>query len=155
MSLSLYTSRESTPSPQDSSQARISGERLARYAAADESLAIRILDAEPEKPLELPPGAVALLVRILDEMAAGRGISLILDNTELTTVQAAALLNVSRPYLIKLLTEGVIPYRRVGRHRRIRMDDVAAYKNSVDRERDAVLDELTAEAQAQGMGYAG
>ena len=80
---------------------------------------------------------------------------LTIDNTELSADQAAALLSVSRPYLIELLDAGVIPYRTVGGHRLIRANDLAAYKDCVDRERNAVLDELTAEAQAQGMGYAG
>ena len=75
------------------------------------------------------------------------------DNAELTGVQAADVLNVSRPYLIKLLDEKVIPYRRVGKHRRIRVEDVMAYKVAIDREREAVLDQLTREAQEQGLGY--
>jgi excisionase family DNA binding protein len=87
-------------------------------------------------------------------MAAGRGVSLIPENAELTTVQAAAVLNVSRPFLIKLLTERALPFRKVGKHRRIRMEDVMAYKNQIDREREAVLDELAAEAQKNDMGYA-
>jgi excisionase family DNA binding protein len=90
---------------------------------------------------------------ILEAMAAGRGVTLILENAELTTVQAAELLNVSRPFLISLLESRALPYRKVGRHRRIRMEDVMAYKERIDREREAVLDELVAEAQKHGMGY--
>jgi len=63
------------------------------------------------------------------------------------------LLNVSRPFLIKLLNEGTIPHRKVGKHRRIRMEDVIAYKTAIDEERMAVLDQLTREAQEQHMGY--
>ena len=62
-------------------------------------------------------------------------------------------LNVSRPFLIGLLEAGSIPYRRVGKHRRIRMEDAMAYKERTDREREAVLDELVADAQKNGMGY--
>ena len=112
------------------------------------------MDAEQEQPLILPAGAVALLMDILEAMAAGRGISLIPENAELTTVEAAEVLNVSRPYLIKMLTEGALPYRKVGKHRRIRMEDVMAYKSRIDREREAVLDELAADAQENNMGYA-
>ena len=61
--------------------------------------------------------------------------------------------NVSRPFLIKLLDQKAIPHRKVGRHRRIRMEDVMAYKDAIDREREQVLDQLTREAQAQDMGY--
>jgi len=90
---------------------------------------------------------------ILEAMAAGQGVSLVPENAELTTVQAAAMLNVSRPYLIKLLEESAIPHRKVGKHRRIRMEDVMAYKGRIDREREAVLDQLTLEAQQNDMGY--
>jgi len=114
---------------------------------------VRVLDAGQDQPLELPAGAVALLVDILEAMAAGRGVSLIPENAELTTVQAAGVLNVSRPYLIKLLEENAIPHRRVGKRRRIRMEDVMAYKARIDREREAVLDQLTLEAQQNDMGY--
>jgi excisionase family DNA binding protein len=115
---------------------------------------IRVVDADQEQPLELPAAAVALLTDILEAMAAGRKVSIVPEDAELTTVQAAAILNVSRPYLIKLLAEGAIPYRKVGKHRRILVDDVTAYKSRIDREREEVLDRLAAEAQANNMGYA-
>lgn len=73
---------------------------------------------------------------------------------ELTTDEAANVLNVSRPFLIKLLEEGSIPFRKVGEHRRIRMEDVMAYKTAIDQEREGVLDQLVAEAQEHDMGYA-
>jgi excisionase family DNA binding protein len=133
--------------------ARASGQRLSRYRDQNRSLSIRVVDAEQEQPLELPAGAVALLMDILETMASGRGVSIIPENAELTTVQAAAILNVSRPYLIRLLTEGGLPHRKVGKHRRILMEDVMAYKNRIDQDREAVLDQLAAEAQGDGMGY--
>ena len=86
-------------------------------------------------------------------MAAGRGVTLIPENAELTSVQAADVLNVSRPFLIKLLEENVLPHRKIGKHRRIRMEDVMAYKAKIDREREAVLDQLAREGQELGMGY--
>ncbi|HXW71158.1 MAG TPA: helix-turn-helix domain-containing protein [Methylocella sp.] len=90
---------------------------------------------------------------ILEAMAAGHGVTIIPESAELTTVQAAELLNVSRPFLIKLLDNGVIPHRKVGKHRRVRMEDVMAYKAAIDREREGVLDRLVGEAQEQDMGY--
>lgn len=90
---------------------------------------------------------------ILEAMAAGRGVTIIPENAELTTFEAADVLKVSRPYLIKLLDAGAIPFWRVGKHRRIRMEDVMAYRARDDRERDAAMDHLVREAQEQGMGY--
>jgi excisionase family DNA binding protein len=116
-------------------------------------LTIRVIEAEGEQPLDLPAGAMALLIDILEAMAAGRGVTVIPENAKLTTVQAADILNVSRPFLIRLLETGAIPHRTVGKHRRIRMEDVIGYKQRVDAEREAVPDRLTAEAQELDMGY--
>ena len=151
--LATPSHRHLPPSAHDSALARTSGQHLSRYRDQNRTLAIRVVDAEQEQPLELPAGAVALLMEILENMASGRGVSIIPENAELTTVQAAAILNVSRPYLIKLLNEGALHHRKVGKHRRILMEDVMAYKNRIDREREAVLDQLAAEAQESGMGY--
>lgn len=151
--MSVLAHRELPPSPTDIELARSSGERLSHYADAKRPLKLRVVDDGLDEPVELPAGAVALLMEILDAMAAGRGITLVPENAELTTVQAAGILNVSRPFLVKLLEEGAIPHRKVGKHRRVRMEDVMAYKKRIDREREAVLDELTREAQDEGHGY--
>ena len=145
--------RQLAPSALEAALARDSGRRLSPYARRGRSLSVRVLDAGQDQLLELPAGAVALLMDILEAMAAGQGVSLIPENAELTTVQAAVVLNVSRPYLIKLLEENAIPHRKVGKHRRIRMEDVMAYKARIDSEREAVLDQLTLEAQQNEMGY--
>ena len=145
--------RQLPPNAQDAAIARVSGQALSRYAHTKSPLKLRITDAEQAEPIELPAGAVALLMEILETMAAGRGVTIIPENAELTTVQAADILNVSRPFLIKLLEENKIPCRKVGKHRRIRMEDVMAYKTRIDQEREAILDQLAADAQEQDMGY--
>lgn len=147
----MLAQRQMPPTEQDSALARLSGTVLARYAHANRPLLVRV--TEQEQAIELPPGAVTLLIDILQAMAAGRGVTIIPENAELTTVQAAEILNVSRPFLIKLLENGTIPYHKVGTHRRVRMEDVMNYKEAVDREREAVLDQLVEEAQNLDMGY--
>lgn len=151
--MNMIAHRHLPPTAQDAAIARVSGKLLSRYAQSKDPLKLRVTDAEQAEPIELPAGAVVLLMEILEAMAAGRGVSIIPENAELTTVQAAKVLNVSRPFLIKLLEEEKIPYRKVGKHRRIRMEDVMAYKAAIDQEREAVLDQLAAEAQEQDMGY--
>jgi len=133
--------------------ARVSGQLLSPYVKRKRPLTLGIRAAGQEKLIELPPGAVALLMEILEAMAAGRGVTLIPGNAELTTVQAADVLNVSRPFLIKLLEENVLPHHKVGKHRRVRLEDVMAYKARIDRQREKVLDQLAREAQEHGMGY--
>lgn len=152
--MSTLAHRQLPPSPSDAAIARLSGQRLAPFAQSKQALTLRVTDADQEAPIELPAGAVALLMNILEAMAAGRGVTLIPENAELTTVQAADVLNVSRPFLIRLLEDGAIPYRLVGKHRRIRMEDVMNYKARIDRDREIALDQLTEDAQRQDMGYA-
>jgi excisionase family DNA binding protein len=149
----MITYRQLPPSEKESTTARISKQLLARYAREDQPLTLRVIDADHDEPIELPAGAVTLLMDILGAMAAGQGIMLIPENAELTTVQAADILNVSRPFLIKLLEEGVIPYRKVGKHRRIRLEDVMNYKKAIDQQREDILDQLADDAQKQNMGY--
>ena len=149
----MIAHRQLPPTTREAEIARSSGQVLARYAGTDRPLTLRLADGEEERPIELPTGAVSLLVHALEAMAAGRGVTLVPEHAELTTVQAAQVLNVSHPYLIKLLDGKAIPHRRVGTHRRVRMEDVMAYKSAIDREREEVLDRLTREAQEDGMGY--
>lgn len=151
--MNITAHRQLPPNAQDAAIARISGQVLSRYARTKAPLKLRVTDTDQAEPIELPAGAVVLLMDILEAMAAGRGVTIIPENAEFTTVQAAEVLNVSRPFLIKLLEEEKIPYRKVGKHRRIRMEDVMAYKTTIDQEREAVLDQLVAEAQEQDMGY--
>lgn len=151
--MNMSAHRHLPPTPQDAAIARVSGQALSRFAQSRAPLKLRVSDAEQTAPIELPAGAVALLMEVLEAMAAGRGVTIIPENAELSTVQAAEVINVSRPFLIKLLEEGRIPHRKVGKHRRVRMEDVMSYKAAIDSEREAVLDQLAADAQEQDMGY--
>ncbi|MDX2269638.1 MAG: excisionase family DNA-binding protein [Bryobacter sp.] len=151
--MSMPTHRQIPPSAQDAALARVSGQVLSPFAQKNVPLRLKVREAGQETPLELPAGAVALLMQILEAMAAGRGVTIIPEDAELTSVEAANVLNVSRPFLIKLLEDNVLPYRKVGKHRRVRLEDVMAYKAKIDRQREEVLDRLVREAQELEMGY--
>lgn len=81
--------------------------------------------------LQIPVKAIRLLVDILEAMARGEAISLIPIHAELSTQEAANLLNVSRPYLVKLLENGTIPHHKVGVRRKVLFKDLMEYKQKV------------------------
>jgi excisionase family DNA binding protein len=101
--------------------------------------------------LVVPREAAVLLAQVLGYLANGEGVNVMPDSAELTTQQAAEFLNVSRPYLIKLLESEQIPFRRVGTHRRIRFRDLRLYKSQDDLERRQAADELTQLSQELGL----
>lgn len=100
---------------------------------------------------ELPESLYAVLVRAAHELRRGRGISILPVGMELTTQQAADLINLSRPFLIRLLEAGQIPYHMVGTHRRIRLDDLLVYRRRRSLERRAMLAGMASEAQELGI----
>lgn len=110
-------------------------------------------DSGSEEVVEIPSTAFQLLISILSEMSQGNAITLIPVHAELTTQESADMLNVSRPYLVKLLENKQIPYRTVGRHRRILLKDLMDYKKRIDDQRMEVLDQLVSQAQDLNMGY--
>lgn len=114
------------------------------YLATHTDRVIRLVVAgEHEETLVVPRAAVELLARVLAHMAAGQGVSVVPAHAELTTQQAAELLNVSRPFLIGLLDAGDIEYRRVGKHRRIKARSLMGFMARDDQERREAADELT------------
>jgi excisionase family DNA binding protein len=145
-----------TPTPDDALLAQESSRRLARLVASKPKKPLRFrIEPEnaPEETVSIPAAAFRLLNDILNQMANGNAVTLIPIHAELTTQQAAGILNVSRPFLVEQLEKGVIPYRKVGTHRRILYKDLMDYKATMDRNRLKALDELAAQAQDLGMGY--
>jgi excisionase family DNA binding protein len=103
--------------------------------------------------LVLPRQALVLLRDLLTEMAQGNAVTILPTHAELTTQEAANMLNVSRPHLVKLLEKGELPFTRAGTHRRIRLRDLTAYKHRQKEASEAAFQELADQAQDKGMGY--
>lgn len=127
--------------------------RVRRVLAAHvgEDQPVRFTVEADEESVTVPRAAVDLLVKVLANMAAGQGVTLVPSHAELTTQQAADVLNVSRPFVIKLLAEGKIDYRTVGTHRRITAASLMEYKRSDDARRRGTAAELAAMTQEMGL----
>lgn len=141
------------PTDADAIVARDSARRLLpALATANGTVQLRV--GEPDgtnEPVTIPTAAFRLLVSILSEMASGNAVRLIPHHAELTTQEAAELLNVSRPYVVRLLDEGRMPSHRVGTHRRVLFKDVMTYKAEHRRARGRALDRMTAIDQELGL----
>ena len=141
------------PTAAEIQQAKISSRTLSKYADADRvQLSLRGSNGETDELL-LPGHVLQILLDVLSEMSRGNAISLIPHHQEVSTQEAANLLNVSRPFLVSLLEKGEMPFRKVGSHRRILLTDVLAYRDKTGQLRSQALDELTALSQEQDMGY--
>ncbi|MBI4566576.1 MAG: helix-turn-helix domain-containing protein [Planctomycetes bacterium] len=150
----MITALPRPPSEKEAEEARAALRQLAPLLRRKASRAVRVrADDGPEVSVTLPREAFEFFVEMLGQMANGKAVTLVPVHAELTTQQAAELLNVSRPFLVRLLEEKKIPFRKVGTHRRILMSDLMDYKRRDEEQRKKVLDELSAEAQKHGLGY--
>lgn len=143
------------PSADDIALARESGRALstALLTRSDTQQIDFHDDKGAVRAVRIPTSALRLLLEVLTEIGQGNAVSIIPIHAELTTQEAADVLNVSRPFLVQLLEKGDMPFHKTGTHRRVRYQDVIAYKNRIDTERRKALDELAAQAQELGMGY--
>lgn len=152
--LTTRTREPIVPTAQDAAIAREASRMLAPFIDHLETLRFQVGEEKKvTQTLALPASAIRLLLDLLTEMAAGNAVTLIPVHAQLTTQQAADILNVSRPFLVTLLEEGKIPHLKVGTHRRILFEDLMRYKKSVDRERHKALDALVNQSETLGMGY--
>jgi excisionase family DNA binding protein len=144
----------SIPTDKEISLADESSRKLSAYIKSTAHPAFQLVKKGKDvETILIPADALRLLVVILSQMAKGNAVTLIPVHAELTTQEAADLLNVSRPFLVDLLEEGKIPFRKVGSRRRVYAKDVLRYKEEIDKKRLEILEELANEAQKHNMGY--
>lgn len=137
------------PTRQEAEQALDALRTLERLAGRNGGLELNLRgEADSEAVVELSPSVSRMVLDLLTHIGRGEMVTFIPSGAELTTQQAADILNVSRPYLVKLLDSGEIPHHRVGRHRRVKASDVLSYKRTRDAERTTALDELARLGQA-------
>jgi len=145
------TSELIAPTQKDAQLAAEACRGLSGHIEGSDDVMIQIAGEGKTESLVLPHMIVLLLSRILKETASGHTVSVVPVDEEMTTFEAADFLNVSRPYLIGLLEQGKIPYRRVGTHRRIRLIDIAEYKKRQLETSYAAMAELQAQAEDLNM----
>jgi len=138
-----------TPTAAETELAKESSRQLTRFLQQN----LRVQISGTDETVVLPASAVRLLIDILSSMAEGNAVTLMPIHAELTTQQAADLLGVSRPFLVKQLEEDVLPYRKVGTHRRVLFEDLMDYRRSMMKGRSKAMEELTAQGQELDMGY--
>lgn len=119
----------------------------------DDVFRLQISHGDVSEIVEVPASVVQLMSDILNQVSKGKALTLVPSTTELTTQEAADILNVSRPYVVKLLEEGKIPHRKVGVRRRLLLGDVMRYKQESESRSERILAELAAQAQELEMGY--
>jgi excisionase family DNA binding protein len=155
MSLPTESTPHRLPSESEAQLSQQSSRTLAAHLPPiGTTRTLKIVDQNGEEDaIELPASAFHLLTEMLSQMAQGNAVTVVPIPAELTTQEAANLLNVSRPHLVKLLEAGEIPFHKVGTHRRVRFEDLMQYKENINQKRMEVLDELTAQAQELNLGY--
>ena len=139
------------PTSQEIEEAKVTSRTLAKYAS-QERVTMTVTGENGETEDIIFPGhAMEMLLKILTETSQGKAISIMPINSEITTQEAANMMNVSRPHIVKLLEQSVIPYHKVGSHRRIYLKDLLQYMEKNHNDRNKTLDELTALSQELGL----
>lgn len=139
------------PSDEEVELARETGRKIAAVIGQGDAAQLCVHDGDDR--FVIPMRAMKLLAEILNQMAQGNAFALLPVGLMLTTQQAADLMNVSRPYFVKLLEEGEIPFTKTGRHRRVKHEDLVAYMREIDAESRKAVAALTKQGQELDMGY--
>lgn len=143
------------PSAEEIALAKLSSQELATVIESQgESQLVSVIDKQGQKhEVTLPVSALKLMVEVLTQLGQGNSVNITPIQAELTTQDAADLLNMSRPTLIKLLDAGELPFSRTGNRRKVPFAAVLAYKQKVQAQRIDALDELASLDQELGLGY--
>ncbi len=153
----LERTRQVLPPPM--SQTEVEMARVAQRCimeALDHSRAatITLTTTDGSHPtVELPPAALKLIGQLLGAMSEGRPIALMPSKQELSTVEAANFLNVSRPFVIKEIEQGRLPHRKVGTHRRVAFEDLVTYAREMRKRQEHALERMAENARELGLDY--
>lgn len=139
------------PSKQEQRAARESYELLPKLQGQKLGKLTKITIDTVKVPIHVPAIAMELLTQIMQAMSEGKPITIVPVATELTTQAAAELLGCSRPHLVKLLETGEIPFSKVGRHRRVKYEDIIRYKNQHQATREKLLKEIMQSDEKSGL----
>lgn len=139
-----------TAKPEEASGIKELFKVLERKSTRPPRVRFLVVGSEQQKT-EIPPSVFQVMTQVAQAMARGQSVAVIAYDQQLSTQQAAEILGVSRPYLIGLLEAGVIPFHKVGTHRRLRMDDVLAYKGIRGEQRHQTLRELRRVSENLGL----
>lgn len=149
--------REVVPPPmsrQEVEMAKVAQRCIMEALDYSRAAAITLTTDKGEQPtVQLPPQALKFIGQLLGAMSEGHAIVLMPADKELTTVEAAHMLNVSRPFVIKEIEEGRLPHRMVGTHRRVAFEDLLAYARKMRVNQAAALDKMADDARALGLDY--
>jgi excisionase family DNA binding protein len=147
--------QDQLPSAEESALAKICSRELSAILESGvDTQTLLVTDPSSEQhQVQVPSSALRLLVDVLTELGEGNTVKLIPVHAELTTQEAADMLNVSRPTFIKLLDEDTIQYTRTGNRRKVKFADVKAYKDNLEQQRLTTLEELSELDQDLGLGY--
>lgn len=143
---------ERLPTLDETQKASEASVAMARALTDEGALPLMLEEDGGAVRIELPPAVGQILLDLLSHIARGEMVTFVPYGAELTTQKAADLLNVSRPFLTKLLEGGDIPFHKVGSHRRVRVEDLLAYKERRDRGRTEALRELQRLGQEYDAG---
>jgi len=138
------------PSVEDIDAARVAARRLSQIGGSGKSVSF-VLENQAEEPITLPANIFRSIVKMLIEIGNGNAVQVLPIQAELTTQQAADLLNVSRPHLIKLLDQGKMEFRMVGTHRKLTARDVIAYRDKTDHARREALTRMVEADEKMGL----